>query len=239
MIMIIGDSWSTLRPNISLESEQFYPVRSSLPQRLITYYSQPVIPLAKVGTNDLAVIESAINCAETATTDTQKKVNWVIWGWTDWTRCLPHQPRAGWPRPVPCTYTGSYQTDVDSVVKAVSERISVLEQLLPRARFLHWGAHGSVLGPCASGERHSILVDDLAHDTVGSPKNDLGLLSHFSPLDPETIWPDDSADLHRAVRERASEICKFKNKHKRAFPDQCHLAFEYYESLFMQICRII
>jgi len=239
MILIIGDSWSCFRPNHSLESEQFYPVCKSLPQRLITQTSHTVIPLAQVGTNDLAVLERVLDSAKTATRETRLSVEWIVWGWSDWTRCLPHQPKPGWPRPVPVCYTGSSQEDWARVTEAVQERVHELEDLLPRACFLHWGGHGSVIEQCAAGLRHRILVKDLAEHTVGAPRNNLGLLSHFAPLEPEEIWPRDSNQQQKQVREQCAKIVEFKQNRKKQFPDGCHLAFDCYDLLEERILEEI
>jgi len=232
LIIITGDSWSADRPGMSLQTEHFYPVRNSLGQRLQKKLDKPVINLAQVGSNDLLAAENVLRSCHYTDRDTLESVSIIIWGWTDWTRCLPHIEVEDYPRPVPVEYTGDYFEDLAEVQRGLTENIREIENLLPSARFLHWGGHGSVLRDCVKDrQRHCVLFSDYAAERVGSPQNSKGLLSHSRPLDPNKLWPRSNSDVHDAVSKQAEKIVDFKQTNTKQFPDCCHLAFEYYDWL--------
>lgn len=232
--IVLGDSWSAICLN-SLIADEFYKFEDSIFNRMREKFPKEIIhPWAECGSDALNQINRLSVGFKGQPLDDIK----ILWGWTDWTRCLGYD----WDNRVYMTPDNMYDPAIQICYQKVqSEFVRLWNGIdnIHKVTVYHWGGKGRVWLEDMTRLRgtHHILYKDFPHECYNTPTN-FAMSSHLdfqgwqSTLE---IFPKSDRKLVKRWEKSHGSLSAYRNANPKQFPDRGHLAWNLYGPLIDKI----
>ena len=243
-IIVAGDSWSVsqLTTNIGFWKDD-YTAQLSIVNRLRSS-GHYVFEAAVAGSSilrQLDILETLFRRG----LDDFKSADYVVFGWTEWTRDTPmNQPHSN-PLGVPAL-PSSFLQERHKVLAQVQAKFLEFSSRWPSVEFLHWGGQAPVcIDMSKLSAQHTVMYKDFAWEEFEALPN----TSHLYGPTPRDISIRDIDKWIRRVfpgtsKELANTIAVEINARYRSlltlepsqyFPDGGHISFHCYSPLIDRI----
>lgn len=225
--IILGDSWSSTSLNTMLTHE-FYPFDHSLFQHMRSRYGRDVHCWAEAGQSDLHQLQrlrrGLRGCEHTPVR--------VLWGWTDWSRCVGFDTNSRRFLPSPHQHD-NYSTNLKIIQQLMLENFR--DPVLTNVEFYHWGGHAPVWfnADDAPGS-HTVITHDFAQSHCGAPKNS-GISTHVGVAkgnnSVQDLWPTTPVETAQRLERLLLKHHNWRQRNPKLYPDGGHLAWKNYTKL--------
>ena len=173
--IVLGDSWSAVSLN-SLIADEFYQFEDCIFNRMRKKFSKEIVhPWGECASDALNQINRLSSGFKGEQLDNIK----ILWGWTDWTRCLGYD----WDNRMYMTPDHMYDPDIQICYQKVqSEFVRLWNEIdnIHKVTVYHWGGKGRVWLEDMTRLKgtHHILYRDFPHECYNTPTN-FAMSSHL------------------------------------------------------------
>ena len=228
--IILGDSWSSTSLN-TLLSTQFYPFDHSLFMHMRARYGRDVHCWAEAGQSDLHQLQrlrwGLRGCEHTPVR--------VLWGWTDWSRCIGFDSNSRRFLPSPHR-SDNYTVNLNIIQQLMLENFQ--DPVLANVEFYHWGGHSPVWFNSADAPgTHTVITHDFAHSHCGAPKNS-GISTYVGVArdnnwthSVQDLWPTTPDETAQRLERLLLKHHNWRQRSPKLYPDGGHLAWKNYSKL--------
>ena len=231
--IVLGDSWSAISLN-NLLADEFYEFEDCIFNRLRNQFPKEIVhPWAECGIGALEQLDRLRDATKGQPLDDVK----ILWGWTDWTRCLGYD----WDN---CCYMTPSMYDPNIQVcyeKVQSEFVRCWNEInnIHKVTVYHWGGKGRVWLEDMTRLKgtHHILYRDYPHECYNTPSN-YAMSSHldFVGWQPTLeIFPRSDRKLVKRWEKAHTRLKTYRDRNPKQFPDGGHLAWNLYGPLIDKI----
>ena len=245
-IIVAGDSWSCSQITINPQEWQgAYAAELSLANRLRSR-GHSVYEVAGCGSGIKDQMHALNGLFADQRWQMENHVDYVLLGWTEWTRATALQNSASAP-PLSMPNLGRTYTKLFSREQArTQESFRLFTQTWPKVKFLHWGALAPVWCDLEWGSTHSVLYTEYAAQIYGIEPNHSQLLS-YSPRSASTrtiskwlrrVMPGTDRGLADHFAQNIEARFRSAVRSER-FTDGGHLDFAHYDLLIERVEQTI
>ena len=238
-IIVAGDSWSVsqLTTNIGFWKDD-YTAQLSIVNRLRSS-GHYVFEAAVAGSSilrQLDILETLFRRG----LDDFKSADYVVFGWTEWTRDTPmNQPHIN-VSDVPAL-SSDYVQERQRVLDRIQARFLKFSSRWPSVKFLHWGGQAPVcIDMNKLGAQHIVLYKDFAweeHEAMPNNSHLYGMHQFFNVGKLrkliQRVFPGTSKQLASTIafelNARSRSLLTLEPS--KYFPDSAHISFHYYTPL--------
>ena len=238
-IIVAGDSWSCSQISTNPRDWQgAYTADLSVANRLRSR-GHKVYEVSSCGSSIKEQLHTLNGLFADQRWDMQQAVDYVLLGWTEWTRDTALQRSAFITSPGQMPNLGRSYTKLFTRTQARTQKsFELFTHAWPGVKFLHWGALAPVWCNLEWGTTHTVLYTEYAHEAYGIEPNHSQLLS-YSPRagDRRTIkkWISrvmPGTDPQLAEHFARNILARFRSSiASEQFSDGGHLDFRHYDQL--------